>query len=161
MALSAKMQFTEQSTRYDDSPGMQKRSARGELPVSKARKKDVPIRVIRKLSEERLRSNVRKYETVAAGKINRIIREADGDRRRHALFARKNKKKTRGEIKGENERTGDRGRKGAGARHRAYVTTRTTADITPLCEVVRNSAQFSPVYRGTAARTTLSQQPPN
>lgn len=28
MALSAKMQFTEQSTRYDDSPGTQKRSAR-------------------------------------------------------------------------------------------------------------------------------------
>lgn len=25
MALSAKMQFTEQSTRYDDSPGTQKR----------------------------------------------------------------------------------------------------------------------------------------
>lgn len=28
MALSAKMQFTQQSTRYDDSLGTQKRSAR-------------------------------------------------------------------------------------------------------------------------------------
>lgn len=84
MALSAKMQFTEQSTRYDDSPGNAKTVGGVSRSKGEGKKKMVNPRYGGKTEERSRRKRVHKYETVERP-INRIIAVSGGHRHRTSL----------------------------------------------------------------------------